>query len=98
MRAPQQFSYIIDCVPEPPDIFRFMQREGKISDEEAYGNLNMGAGFALVLPEIEIPRLLELSRSWPCGAFHAGWVVEGERRVVINPKNLEYRADSLQLR
>lgn len=33
---------------EPPEIFRFLQKEGNISDEEMYKTFNMGMGFIIV--------------------------------------------------
>ena len=47
MRAPQPWSYVIDNLPPQLPIFDFLQEHGPVSDEEAYSNLNMGAGFAL---------------------------------------------------
>ena len=50
MRAPQTFSYVINRIPEPQPVFRFIQEHGPVDDREAFGNLNMGAGFALIVP------------------------------------------------
>lgn len=47
MRAKQPFTYTIDQLPKQLPIFDFIQKHGLVDDREAYGNLNMGAGFAL---------------------------------------------------
>jgi phosphoribosylformylglycinamidine cyclo-ligase len=47
MRAPKPFAYVVDQLPAPHPVFRFIQEQGQIADEEMYGNFNMGAGFAL---------------------------------------------------
>lgn len=36
---------------EPNDIFKFLQKEGKIDDLEMYKTFNMGMGFLIVLPQ-----------------------------------------------
>ena len=47
MRHPAAFTYRIDALPPVPPVLQFIQRHAAIDDREAYGNLNMGAGFAL---------------------------------------------------
>ena len=50
MRARESFAYVVDTVPVPQPVFEFIQSIGNVDDAEAYGNLNMGAGFAIYLP------------------------------------------------
>lgn len=100
MRSPQPFSYIIKDIPEPQPIFTFIQQYGPVDDKEAYGNLNMGAGFALYVAEEGVSKVLEIAR-WLCmDAFRAGYVEHCEkgRRVVIRPKGLEYLDSTLSIR
>jgi phosphoribosylaminoimidazole (AIR) synthetase len=42
-------AYVIESVPPPQPVFAFMQAQ-EISTTSAYGNLNMGAGFAIYVP------------------------------------------------
>ena len=47
MRARESFRVLfVDTVPVPQPVFEFIQSVGNVDDAEAYGNLNMGAGFA----------------------------------------------------
>ena len=48
--ADRDFTYRMYDVPTPQPVFDFMQKESHNDDREMYGNLNMGAGFALYVP------------------------------------------------
>ncbi len=101
MRAPQPFAYMIEKLPMPRPIFDFIQEHGPVDDAEAYGNLNMGAGFAVFLPQEEADqaagRLQE--EGFPFRAYVAGRVEESpQRKVVIRPKELTFLGESLQIR
>ena len=80
-------------------IFKFIQERGHLEDGEAYGNLNMGAGFALYVPEGDVAAVLEIARAYPFAAMKAGYIEEStERQVVIRPKNLDFSSSSLAVR
>jgi len=104
MRAPQSFAYIIDTLPTARPIFDFIQTHGPVSDQEAYGNLNMGAGFALFVdPHHVSEALAALEECWGNDqlprAFRAGTVrTSSDKKVVIVPKNLEYAGSTLGVR
>lgn len=105
MRAPQEFTYVVEKVPEPPPVFGFMQKHGPVDDKEAYGNWNMGAGFALYMPYSEIVKVVRLARKrkngrkHPFSAMYAGCIKRGERKVIIKPKkDMTFSAETLNLR
>jgi phosphoribosylformylglycinamidine cyclo-ligase len=104
MRANAPFAYVIERLPHCPPIFDFIQRHGPVDDREAYGNLNMGAGFALYVAERDVPEVYEAEQTiaslgHPYRALHAGHIESSEaKRVVIKPKGLEYSAESLAVR
>jgi phosphoribosylformylglycinamidine cyclo-ligase len=99
MRAPETFAYLVHTIPPPPPVFEFMQSTGNITDAEAYGNFNMGAGFAIYVPEADVPRVLDIARGFPFKAMRAGQVeTSTTKKVVIVPKGLEYSADTLGVR
>jgi phosphoribosylformylglycinamidine cyclo-ligase len=99
MRAPDRFAYIIEKVPSPQPVFDFIQMHGNIEDAEAYGNFNMGAGFAIYVPESNVAAVLEVARAFPFKAMRAGHVEKSEsRKVVIRPKSIEFSGDSLGVR
>jgi len=99
MRAPDPFAYIVEQIPAPQPVFDFIQSLGSVDDTEAYGNLNMGAGFAIYVAEKDVDIVLDVTKAFPFTALRAGHVEKSAtKRVVIRPKNLEYSADSLGVR
>jgi phosphoribosylformylglycinamidine cyclo-ligase len=99
MRAPDSFAYIVDRVPAPPPVFEFMQAQGNIDDTEAYGNFNMGAGFAIYVPEKDVAAVLKIALGFPFEAMHAGRIEKSDqKKVVIAPKGIEYAAETLGVR
>lgn len=96
MRANGTFEYYIDTLPPELPIFPFIQKYGPMSDEEAYGNLNMGAGFALILPMSDA---IKVWKQYPGQLTIAGCVKKSDKKkVVIDPKGIEFTADTLQVR
>jgi len=98
MRSTQAWSYIIETLPKQLPIFDFLQQHGPVDDMEAYGNLNMGAGFALYVAEADAQIVLEVARSLGLGALVAGHIEVGDKKVVIKPKSLEYAGETLAVR
>ena len=99
MRAPQPFAYIIDQIPVPHPVFSFIQEHGPVDDQEAYANLNMGAGFALYVGEGDVKKVLTIAQTLGVLASRAG-VVESSKvkRVVIRSLGLEYLGSTLGVR
>lgn len=99
MRAQQELTYIIDHVPQPQPIFQLIQEHSGNDDEEMYGNFNMGAGFAVFMPEKQISRASKIAREkYGWKGEQAGQVVGGERSVIITPKNIVYKKETLGVR
>ena len=103
MRAPGSFKYIIETLPRQLPIFDFIQRNGPVEDREAYGNLNMGAGFVLYVPEKDVEKVFEVLKLGRdlnrFNAFVAGHVEKSDtKQVVIRPKGLEYSGCELEVR
>ncbi|MFI5240617.1 MAG: AIR synthase-related protein [Candidatus Saccharimonadia bacterium] len=100
MRAVEPFVYWIDQLPQPQPVFDFIQERGPISDEEMYGNYNMGAGFALYVSPSDADRVIRVAKE--CGSF--AWVgghiakVGNQKRVEILPKGITFEGDSLGVR
>jgi phosphoribosylformylglycinamidine cyclo-ligase len=98
MRALQPFTYMIDTLPTQLPIFDFIQMCGPVDDQEAYGNLNMGAGFALYVDESDVEKVLSVSKLLGLKALAAGHIENGDKKVVIKPKGLEYAGEKLAIR
>ncbi len=101
MRAVEPFVYVIEDIGTPHEVFTFMQEHGPITDEEAYGNFNMGAGFALYVPEANVRHAIDLALACGMLAWRAGHIEKrgNEKKVVIVPKGgLEFSAETLAVR
>jgi phosphoribosylformylglycinamidine cyclo-ligase len=99
MRATQPFAYIIDHIPVPQPVFSMIQEYGPVDDQEAYANLNMGAGFALYVQESDVAKLLSVAHNLGMSALRAGTVESSQvKRVVIHPLGLEYLGSTLRVR
>ena len=99
MRAPQPFSYIIEHIPDPHPVFSFIQEHGPVDHKEAYGTLNMGAGFALYVTERDVEKTLTIANRFGISALQAGRVESSpKRQVVIKPLGLEYLGATLGIR
>ena len=98
MRHPGRFTYRITEVPPVPEVLRFMVDETRQSAEEAYGSLNMGAGFALFVRPEDGEAAVAGAEAQGIRAWVAGVVEDGPRQVVIEPLGVSLSGESLALR
>jgi len=98
MRATREFSYTMHMIPDVPAEFSFMQRQAKVSDQEMYGNFNMGAGFAIYAPAADATKIITIAKRQGLKAWNAGTVETGPKQVTIQPKNIRFASDSLEVR
>lgn len=98
MRATKPFRYVIDAVPPVPVEFSFIQDQAKISNEEMYGNFNMGAGFAVYVAEADAEKVVEIAKANGFEAMVAGRVENGPKQVIIEPLDITFQGDTLEVR
>ncbi|MDP2946035.1 MAG: AIR synthase related protein [bacterium] len=103
MRATKPFAYIVELLPKQLPIFNFLQKHGPVDDTEAYGNFNMGAGFALYIPEADLRKIWDVLKAYKYpyrfDVVCAGHIERShEKKVVIKPKGLEYSGATLGVR
>jgi len=98
MRHPGPFTYRIDTLGPVPAILSFIQQQAGMDDDEAYGTLNMGAGFAVFVAPGEAQTVIESARRCGIEAWQAGTVEAGVKQVWIEPLGLTFGGDTLQLR
>jgi phosphoribosylformylglycinamidine cyclo-ligase len=98
LRHPAQFTYRIHSVPPVTPVLKFMQEHAKQDDREAYSTLNMGAGFAIFVPAAEAQRTVEVAKACGIEAIVAGSLEEGQKQLLIEPLNIRFSDDDLQLR
>jgi phosphoribosylformylglycinamidine cyclo-ligase len=98
MRHRSELRYVVRELPPVPPVLELLQKEGSMSARNAYGSLNMGAGFALFVGAADVPTTLRTASTAGVRAWHAGEVRAGPRSLVIEPLGLEYTANDLHLR
>lgn len=99
MRANREFSYIIEQIPKPQPIFDFIQEHSRNNDEEMYGTFNMGAGFGVFMPKQNIELAQQIAKEkHGLESWEAGYVDKGQRQVIIKPKNLIFKGETLAVR
>ncbi len=98
MRHPGRFTYRITEVPPVPEVLKFMVDETQQTAEEAYGSLNMGAGFALFVRPEDGDAAVACAETEGIRAWVAGVVEDGPRQVVIEPLGVTLAGESLALR
>ncbi|MEK7570939.1 MAG: AIR synthase related protein [Patescibacteria group bacterium] len=98
MRGRGNFTYVVEKVFEPQELFTLIQHHAGMSDYEIYGTYNMGQDYALFLPEKDIKKAQQIVKKNNFESLNAGYVTKGERQVIIEPKNITFTGDRLQVR
>ncbi|MEJ6001883.1 AIR synthase related protein [Paucibacter soli] len=98
LRHPAQFTYRIHTVPPVTPVLKFMQEHAKQDDREAYSTLNMGAGFAIFVKAEDAERTVAVAKACGIAAWVAGALEDGPKQLLIEPLNIRFSDDDLQLR
>lgn len=98
MRARHNFTYVIEKIIKPQEIFNFIQEKANLSDYEMYKTFNMGMDYALFVDESSVKKAQEIIKKNGFKSINAGFIKKGEREVIIKPKNIIYKGRTLKLR
>lgn len=98
MRARQNFTYVIEKIFDPQEIFNFIQQHANLNDYEMYQTFNMGQDYAIFIPEKEVKKAQKIISKNGFKSINAGHIEKGERQVIIKPKNIIFKGDTLDLR
>ncbi len=98
MRARQDYSYIIEKMFDPQELFLFMQEHAGLTNYEMYDEFNMGMDYAIYLPEKDIKNAQAIVKKNSFESIDAGYVEKGERQVVVKPKSIVFKGESLKVR
>ncbi len=74
---------VLDNLPDPPYIFKLIQKEGNVPLEEMYRVFNMGIGAIVVGPPENVNKILETCREMENRAHVIGKIVEGSGKIII---------------
>jgi phosphoribosylformylglycinamidine cyclo-ligase len=98
LRHPKALSYRIHTVPPVPPVLRYIQQLAGHEAAEAYGTLNMGAGFALYVHAEDAERTAAVAQACGIAAWVAGEVHSGPKQLTIEALNVQFSGEDLQLR
>lgn len=98
MRAKGDYTYMIEKIFEPQEIFSFIQKHAGLSDEEIYGTYNMGQDYAIFIPANDMKKALTIVKKNKFQGMDAGYIEKGEKQVIIKSKNITFKGDRLDLR
>jgi phosphoribosylformylglycinamidine cyclo-ligase len=98
MRATEDFSYVMKEVPPVPEIFRFIGEHAENDSEEMYGTYNMGAGYAVYVPQSQAGAAQKIAKDCGFQSWNAGEVQAGPKQVIIEPLNITFASESLGVR
>lgn len=98
MRARQNYTYVVEKIFEPQPIFAFIQKHANLSDGEMYGIYNMGMDYAIFLPKKDVRQAQKIICKQGFESLDAGAVEKGPRQVIIQPKNIIFKGETLDLR
>jgi phosphoribosylformylglycinamidine cyclo-ligase len=79
--------------PQPGVLLRFLVEAAQLPPREAYGTLNMGAGYAVFVAPQDAQRVIEVARAAGLDSYDAGRVEEGPRRVIVEPAGVEFEEE-----
>ncbi|MCZ2496662.1 phosphoribosylformylglycinamidine cyclo-ligase [Xylophilus sp. Kf1] len=98
LRHPSELTYRISAVPPVTPVLAFIQKHAEQDNREAYSTFNMGAGFALFVKAGDAQRTVEIAQSQGIAAIVAGQVETGPKQVIIEPIDVTFGTEDLQLR
>ena len=66
-----------------PAIFKLIQERGNIPERDMYNTFNMGIGMAIIVPENEVEKSIQILTEAGEDAYLIGEVVEGNKEIII---------------
>lgn len=98
MRHEAALTYRFHTLPPVPPVLAFIQNQAGMSDSDAYGTFNMGAGFALFVAAEDAAQTVAVAEAQGIKAYNAGVVEAGPKQVVIEPLGVTFTDADMHLR
>lgn len=98
MRSSRNFTYVIEKLFEPQEVFKFIQKEAGLDNFEMYQTFNMGQDYAIFLPTKDVQKAQQIISQNGFESLDAGYLEEGERKVILKSKNITFEGATLALR
>lgn len=97
MRPSKRLTYRITALPPVPEVLSFLADQADMDSHSAYSTLNMGSGYAVYTAAGTGDRVVEIAKGLGHDALLAGQVEDGPRRVIVEPIDVVYEDDELDL-
>ncbi|QQS18125.1 phosphoribosylformylglycinamidine cyclo-ligase [Candidatus Saccharibacteria bacterium] len=98
MRGKPKLTYRMTDIGTPQPVFAFIQEHSGNSIEDMYHNYNMGAGYAVFVPADQAIQTIEIAQKCGIKAWQGGVVETGPKQVVIEPVNITFGGETLEVR
>jgi phosphoribosylformylglycinamidine cyclo-ligase len=97
MRASSDLVYVVDDLPPVPPVLAFLAEEAGMSERDAYGTFNMGAGWAVYVDRERAQDVVEAAAAAGMRARVGGHIEDGERAVELTGLGISYSGSELEL-
>jgi phosphoribosylformylglycinamidine cyclo-ligase len=97
MRPRRELTYRVSWLPEVPEVLSFLVEQADMTPSAAYTTFNMGSGFAVYCAAGAGDEVVRLATERGLSAGVAGVVEEGPRRVLLEPVDVVYESDAMDL-
>jgi phosphoribosylformylglycinamidine cyclo-ligase len=97
MRPSRPLTYRISRLLPIPEVLSFLVREADMDSHAAYSTFNMGCGYAFYCSPGAGARIVAVAAEIGMEAMLAGHVEEGPRQVILEPVDVHYRDEELEL-
>jgi phosphoribosylformylglycinamidine cyclo-ligase len=97
MRATVDLVYVVEDLPPVPPVLEFLAEQAGMSERDAYGTFNMGAGWAVYVDGDQADGVVEAAAARGMTARVAGHIEEGERAVELSALGISYSGTELEL-
>lgn len=78
----------ITSLPELPEVFKVIQKLGRVEEREMYRTFNMGIGFCIIAREDEGDKIINICKKFKTNAWKIGEVTKGKRGAEIAEKGI----------
>jgi phosphoribosylformylglycinamidine cyclo-ligase len=97
MRPAKPLTYRIEQLPPVPEVLSFLVEQSQLDRPGAYSTFNMGAGYALYCASGDGEAVVRAAQSLGLDALLAGRVEDGPRQVILEPVDVCFESDQLDL-
>lgn len=85
-RVEAEVGFVLGSLPDPPPVFRLIQKHGNVGIDEMYRVFNMGIGFCVVCPEKDADSVIAIAEKHDTKARCLGYAVRDPERKVALPE------------